>query len=345
MTTQEDGHYNVPLQNKEGAAPPFVIYSRPNSRKISEKDSDEKRTLQHVEDARKDSLLNERFAAGLYDHDDFLESDGTPLSSTKLGYGFDARITSKGSMEQDIFFDFTEHFVKHLAPDQGKGKKAHLLMLDSHASRWTVQGLVNLMSNNVWPIFIPSHTSHISQSNDNGCNKEFHRLIGKEFCSYCHFYNWNSLHTFNVTLKKAYGTFVENEHEKLRNEGKNIATSGYYVCGYKPFNPSSASWESSLKESNPFARDINEIFHKVHKGDNVDSLPNYEICFKTSSERTKPLTENDKNELCKDMNLRLITRRDESINCAFAKGRKSYKNGNNILMRKILNQKILVMIC
>ena len=62
-------------------------------------------------------------------------------------------------------------------------------------------------------------------------------------------------------------------------------------------------------------------FLRKTKGNDFDYLPNYEIFCKTSSERTEPLTEDDKTALCKGMNLRLITGRDEPINCAFAKGR------------------------
>jgi len=69
----------------------------------------------------------------------------------------------KGSMTLNAFPTWCKHFVEPLerGPD-GKtrqGAKYHILFLDGHSSRWSVEGLDILKANNVIAICIPSHTS------------------------------------------------------------------------------------------------------------------------------------------------------------------------------------------
>ena len=52
------------------------------------------------------------------------------------------------------------------------------LFLDGHNSRWTYDGLTFLHDNNVIVICLPSHTSVITQPNDNGINAKFHGHMG-----------------------------------------------------------------------------------------------------------------------------------------------------------------------
>eukprot|EP00957_Ditylum_brightwellii_P011760 887533-Ditylum_brightwellii.AAC.1 len=70
------------------------------------------------------------FSNGLYTYD---VNNGMKLQNK---YEFGCNITKKGSMQQDILFDYVNHFVKHLPPDQGKGKKPAILILDGLKSRW-----------------------------------------------------------------------------------------------------------------------------------------------------------------------------------------------------------------
>jgi len=61
-----------------------------------------------------------RFTAGLEDlHDVRVETTGS------------------GSMTQEIFYAYAEHFVANLPADHG----ANILFLDGHASRWSVPAL------------------------------------------------------------------------------------------------------------------------------------------------------------------------------------------------------------
>ena len=91
--------------------------------------------------------------------------------------GFSVRVTKSGSMTQDTFYDWCLHFIKHLPKSQGKGGEPHILFLNGHASRWNLAAIKLLMENNVFPFYLPSHTSVWAQPNDNGPNKRFHVCV------------------------------------------------------------------------------------------------------------------------------------------------------------------------
>ena len=80
-------------------------------------------------------------------------------------------------MTQAIFFDYCNHFVDSLPPDQGKDGLPCILFLDGHASRWNIASIRYLMLNNVYPFYLASHTSIWSQPNDNGTIKCLHSCI------------------------------------------------------------------------------------------------------------------------------------------------------------------------
>jgi len=78
--------------------------------------------------------------------------------------------TGSGSMTQEVFMVYANHFVSNLQPDHGPV----ILFLDGHGSRWNKHALLYLMRNNVFPFILASHTSIWSQPNDAGVNKRFH---------------------------------------------------------------------------------------------------------------------------------------------------------------------------
>jgi len=81
----------------------------------------------------------------------------------KLADGSTLRVsvaaTPSGSMTLECFeADFIDHLLnKCLGPDQGKGKLPVFLILDGHASRWTVAGLQRLRENNVHLLCTHNH--------------------------------------------------------------------------------------------------------------------------------------------------------------------------------------------
>jgi len=57
--------------------------------------------------------------------------------------------TNSGSMTQEVFYAYAQHFVESLPDDHG----TNILFLDGHASHWSVPALHFLMNNQVFPFF------------------------------------------------------------------------------------------------------------------------------------------------------------------------------------------------
>ena len=152
----------------KGATPPFLVHSYQTSASNSN-NNDEPPTYSSSSLIK----LNPRFSEGLANPHagpvDFVEQ--------KNPCGFCVRATKNGSMTLDIIYDYACHFVKHLPEGQGKGRSAHILFLDGHASRWNLAAIEYLMENQVYPFFLPSHTSTWTQPNNNGANLRSHTLV------------------------------------------------------------------------------------------------------------------------------------------------------------------------
>ena len=153
----------MPGDSMEGAAPPFIVHT-------NQSESATTNAAQNENDSIK---LSSRFVEGLQNPNSGFDAYFKQVNPNR----FTVRSTKSGSMTQEIFLDWCIHFVKHLPKGQGQGGTAHLLFLDGHASRWNLQGLQYLMGNNVFPFFLPSHTSIWTQPNDNGCNLRFHKCV------------------------------------------------------------------------------------------------------------------------------------------------------------------------
>jgi len=82
-----------------------------------------------------------------------------------------------GSSTQETFYHFCQHFVLSIQPLNKR--EPIILLLDGHASCWNTQALRLLMSNQIFPFFLPSHTSIWSQPNHAGINIGFHAAIEK----------------------------------------------------------------------------------------------------------------------------------------------------------------------
>jgi len=72
-----------------------------------------------------------------------------------------------GSMTQEVFFSFAQHFISSLPEDHGPV----IIFLNGHASQWSDPALHYLMKKKVFPSILASHTSIWSQPNDGGVNK------------------------------------------------------------------------------------------------------------------------------------------------------------------------------
>lgn len=112
----------------------------------------------------------------VFQHPRYSDGLGEPYSVAsgnevrKNPWGFCVRTSAAGSMMQRTFFYYCIHFVKNIPTNQGRNGEPVILFLDGHSSRWDVSSLFYLLQNNVFPFFLPSHTSVWTQPNDNGVN-------------------------------------------------------------------------------------------------------------------------------------------------------------------------------
>ena len=147
LTSCASGQYKVPIEGYEGAPPPMIIHSCSAS--------PEKDNPSQVQTMDGSFFQRPRYSDGLGEPYSVASSD----EIKKNPWGFCVRTSASGSMTQRTFFDYCIHFVKNIPQDQGKEKQPVLLFLDGHSSRWDVSSLLYLLQNNVYPFFLPSHTS------------------------------------------------------------------------------------------------------------------------------------------------------------------------------------------
>jgi hypothetical protein len=90
---------------------------------------------------------------------------------------FSVHLSANGSQDKIGFERWCCCFVESVRKAKPDNIKT-FLFLDGHNSRWTYSGLTHLADNNVVVICLPSHTSIITQPNDNGINAKFHEHTG-----------------------------------------------------------------------------------------------------------------------------------------------------------------------
>jgi hypothetical protein len=239
------GIYRDEANGIKGACGPLLIHTEKGKTKAKEA---EERQRQREGETPQEQTVAKRFKQGL-------ES----LPEVKVASTF------SGSMTQEVFYLYAQHFIESLAPGSGPV----ILLLDGHASRWTVQALRLLMENDVYPFFIASHTSIWGQPNDCGINKRFHwaleqtaraeRRDGDATVEY-----------FNEIFCTGWLRFLEEERAELRILGYNTTTNAYYRTGMHPFNPFCEEWIRAIETlglKNDDERDKLVMFEVVPKED------------------------------------------------------------------------------
>ena len=86
-----------------------------------------------------------------------LQDDGAADGETaNIGFG----MTAGGGMTLQLFPHWARHFVSQVLDEgQGLGGQPVFLILDGHASRFSLSAIYFLLANNVFPLCLPSHTS------------------------------------------------------------------------------------------------------------------------------------------------------------------------------------------
>jgi len=180
----------------------------------------------------------ERFKKGLFDSEK--RSGGSRTSKNPMGTTVVS--TSGGSMTQSTFYNYAEHFVANISTDH----EPLILFLDGHASRWSISALRLLLNNNVFPFFLPSHTSIWSQPNDCGVNIRLHRAIELAVKQLRRWETEANLSYFNHILRTGWDIFIRWEQKDIAAIHVNNATTAYFRTGIYPLNPYSETWEEAI---------------------------------------------------------------------------------------------------
>lgn len=156
------------------------------------------------------------------------------------------RTTKTGSVTQERFLDLAVHFVQSL-PKAQRGKPV-LLILDGHASRWSIAAIRYLLAHNVYVFYLPGHSSVWSQPNDMGANQRFHSCLERVASQHRRGggSEKGSVPYFNRMFVEAWRMYVEEEHKQLQQLGYNNATLGWCASGLQPFNPFCTGWEDAI---------------------------------------------------------------------------------------------------
>ena len=101
----------------DGACPPLLIHTDKTKTKEKEKEERERQRSGEVIAA---SMTAPRFLEGLADLQDIR-----------------VETTGSGSMTQEVFYYYAQHFVRSLPENHG----VTILFLDGHASHWSVPAL------------------------------------------------------------------------------------------------------------------------------------------------------------------------------------------------------------
>ena len=207
----------------EGAIPPLLIHT--DKSKTKEKEMVERKAQRNGEKPT-NNHVSQRFEKGLCNL-----------------HGIKVASTHSGSMTQEIFLIFAQHMVDSLP----KEHDPIILLLDGHGSRWSVQGLKLLITNNIFPFFIASHTSIWAQPNDCGLNRRFHNCIEHYTKLQRRTISLPNVEYFNGIFSCAWRRILDLERIDLHATGKNTTTNAYEKTGMYPFYPKCSAWSSAIE--------------------------------------------------------------------------------------------------
>ena len=105
------GSYRCPQNKSEGAPGPYIIHADKNKHKIEKSLSPYEKHGPRPPEIRK---VSDRFKINLIDEENGIIKKN-PL-------GIKVNTSSKGSMTQELFYNYCKHFVESLPLTQGKKK-------------------------------------------------------------------------------------------------------------------------------------------------------------------------------------------------------------------------------
>ena len=217
----------------EGACGPVIIHSDGSQ---TEEKKQAERLRQRTGETPAEATVKSRFVKGM-------DLPGVLVRTSK-----------KGSMTQEIFYDFCEHFVGSLPEEH----EPVILFLDGHASRWNTQALKYLNDNDVFVFFFASHTSIWAQPNDCGLNKRVHWAIEQANKKVRRSGETTTYEYYNRIFADGWRIFLKAEADDLLETFSNNATRAYWKTGVYPLNPFAEAWTDAI-QSLGAANEISEM--------------------------------------------------------------------------------------
>ena len=276
ITSCASGKFKVPIEGIDGAPPPMIIHAcsaSPEKKDPGDLQYQEGQFFQHP-----------RYSDGL--SEPYHDSSADEIN--KNPYGFCVRTSPAGSMTQRTFYDYAIHFVNNLPESQGSNGQPVILFLDGHSSRWDVSSLLFLLTNNVFPFFLPSHTSIWTQPNDNGTNLRWVKCLERAVTLKGMRRNGVGVTPsyFNIIMRDGWKLFLRAEREDLLCCSCNNTTSAWQKTGLFPFNPFCEAWENILETMGPL--------NKKYKETRNEEVIEYEIKLRKG---VSPLSEGERQTL------------------------------------------------
>lgn len=252
----------------KGAPSLFIIHSDRGISKEKEKEEGERQRAGLAPTPKK---VANKFTAGLEDSDIVVAT------------------SSSGSQLQESFNDYSKHLVKSLPIDHD----AAILVMDGHASRWTVTGLRYLLDHRIFPCFLPSHTSMWSQPNDCNVNRRLHECMEKAAQKYRRTDRAPTLAEYNEIMKLGWQLFIDEENTKLNSFAHNITSQAWEDCGLCPFNPFCINWNEAIAAFGQLDQEVQGAYEitPVERRDSTPDAETYDPEKVLTKEQKKTLRE------------------------------------------------------
>lgn len=153
--------------------------------------------------------------------------------------------TCNGWTDNDTGLDWIKHFDKHTRL-RTKGVY-RMLVLDGHGSHQSVDFEDFCKQNNIIPICLPPHSSHLTQPLDIGFFSPLKKAYGKEIGRFIR------AHINHITKVEFFLAFHAAYNASISKE--NIA-GGFYGAGLIPFNPQAVISKLDIRLRTPIPKKL-----------------------------------------------------------------------------------------
>jgi DDE superfamily endonuclease len=150
------------------------------------------------------------------------------------------KTTSNGWTNNDTGLEWLKHFDKHT---RGCAKGPYrMLVLDGHESHESAAFQDYCKTNNIIPLCLPPHSSHLTQPLDVGCFSVLKRMYGRQIETFI------KAHINHITKVEFFLAFHTAYEQSITPEN---AIAGFRGAGLVPFNPDAVLSKLDVKLRTP----------------------------------------------------------------------------------------------